>query len=208
MVHFCCPSLRYAFTSPRILRNVQKCNWKLEQPHYEAAWRTVPVWSNPLSSGHKRVSSNSFLLIASHPNANTSTFAYRLFSESADIYGPIILGKLIYCVPVLAILGFTFNLVSLAIIFTFCYYGDKAADSFEEMYDSLRIELDWQRLPLRLKKYTVLMMANMQQPLLYHGYVVNLDLNRFLCVSGIIFNLFLWSQLAEACNFYSFHFQI
>lgn len=43
--------------------------------------------------------------------------------------------------------------------------------------------LDWRKFPIKLQKYFILMIANMQKPLNYHGFgVVCLDLMTFIAV--------------------------
>lgn len=44
--------------------------------------------------------------------------------------------------------------------------------------------LDWQKLPVKLQKYLIIMIGNMQIPVYYHGFgVVCLDLMTFVAVS-------------------------
>lgn len=72
--------------------------------------------------------------------------------------------------------------VALSVLFLYCYFGKLAADSYELMcecvYDSF-----WQKLSPNLQKYIVVMIANMQQSLYYHGFgIVTLDLRTFIRV--------------------------
>lgn len=64
-------------------------------------------------------------------------------------------------------------MTTLAILFTFCYFG---------MWNELYVERN-EKLPLQLQKYLILMIGNMRKLLHYHGYILTLDLNRFLRVS-------------------------
>lgn len=75
---------------------------------------------------------------------------------------------------------------TLAIIFVFCYFGEQANENMGNIAECLWNDMDWQKLPVHLQKYLILMVANMQKPHFYHGYIVNLDLNRFLRVSDQI----------------------
>lgn len=55
--------------------------------------------------------------------------------------------------------------------FLYCYFGKSATDSY------------WQKLPIELQKYLILMIANMQRPLYYHGFgIAVLDLETFIKV--------------------------
>lgn len=68
-------------------------------------------------------------------------------------------------------------------MFIYCYFGKLATESFEKMSDCV-YDLDWYKLSLSLQKYVVIMIANMQKTLYYHGFeVVVLNLNTFLRVS-------------------------
>lgn len=66
--------------------------------------------------------------------------------------------------------------------FLYCYFGKSATDSYAKMADRL-FESDWQKLPIELQKYLILMIANMQRPLYYHGFgIAALDLETFIKV--------------------------
>lgn len=54
-------------------------------------------------------------------------------------------------------------------LFLYCYFGELATESFEKMYHSLN-DIIWYKLPIELQKYYILMAANMQIPLHYHGF--------------------------------------
>lgn len=44
-------------------------------------------------------------------------------------------------------------------------------------------EMNWQKLPLQLQKYIIVMIENMQKPLYYHGFnIIKLELNTFIKV--------------------------
>lgn len=57
---------------------------------------------------------------------------------------------------------------SLSYLFLYCYFGKLATESFQKMTDCM-FESNWQELPINLQKYLILMIANMQRPLHYHG---------------------------------------
>lgn len=68
---------------------------------------------------------------------------------------------------------------ALSNFFIYCYFGKLATKSFEDMPDLL-YESNWQTFPIRLQKYIILMIGNMQRPLYYHGFgMVLLDLGTF-----------------------------
>lgn len=74
-------------------------------------------------------------------------------------------------------------LMGLSNLFLYCYFGKLATDSYKEMADSL-YEVNWHELPIELQKYFVLMIANTQKPLYYHGFgVATLNLETFCLVS-------------------------
>lgn len=68
-------------------------------------------------------------------------------------------------------------------LFAYCYFGKLATQSFEDMADAF-YESNWQNLPINLQKYMILMIANAQKPLYYHGYgLAVLNLETFTAVS-------------------------
>lgn len=74
-------------------------------------------------------------------------------------------------------------LCGLSGMFPYCYFGELATESFENMCDCV-VELNWQKMPIELQKYIVLMVSNMQAPLHYHGFhVATLELGTFVNVS-------------------------
>lgn len=67
-------------------------------------------------------------------------------------------------------------------MFLYCYFGVLATESFKSMTDSL-YESEWSKFPVALQKYVIVMIANMQKPLRYHGFgIANLDLVTFIGV--------------------------
>lgn len=70
-------------------------------------------------------------------------------------------------------------MVSTSLLFWYCYFGKIATDSFEAMSDCL-YESDWPSLPIELQKYFIIMIANAQRKVHYHGFgIVKLDLEAF-----------------------------
>lgn len=67
--------------------------------------------------------------------------------------------------------------VSLSNIFLYCFFGKMTTESYEQAADSL-YDFDWHELPLKYRKYLVIMMIDAQQSLEYSGFgvaVLNLE---------------------------------
>lgn len=65
-----------------------------------------------------------------------------------------------------------------------CYFGKMATESYVRMVDCVCNKIKWYELPIRLQKYFILMIENMQKPLYYHGFgVIYLKLETFTNVS-------------------------
>lgn len=78
------------------------------------------------------------------------------------------------------------GLVGVANLFFFCYFGILATESFRGMADAL-YESNWSEVPVRLQKYFIIMVANTQKPVYYHGFgVAVLNLETFTRVSQAI----------------------
>lgn len=70
--------------------------------------------------------------------------------------------------------------------FLFCYFGKVATESFEDMGDCL-YECNWQVLPVHFQKHLILIIANMQRPIYFHGFgMVYLNLGTFTKVIWFI----------------------
>lgn len=68
-------------------------------------------------------------------------------------------------------------------IFVHCLYGKLATAQFDKLPTYL-FESNWQNLPLNLRKYYILMLANTKQPLYFDGFgVLILNLETFTKVS-------------------------
>lgn len=69
------------------------------------------------------------------------------------------------------------------VLFLYCYFGKLAIDSFAKMPDCV-FKMNWQKLPVRLQKYIILMIADLQIPICYSGFKVAIvDLRTFIGVS-------------------------
>lgn len=69
------------------------------------------------------------------------------------------------------------------IMFPYCYFGKLASESFAKMSDSVYNNANWYELPIRLQKYIILMLSDMQKPLCYHGFgIIVADLNTYIRV--------------------------
>lgn len=77
------------------------------------------------------------------------------------------------------------NVVSL---FAYCYYGSLSTECFAKIHTCF-FDTNWLLLETKLKKYLILMLANAQQPLIYHGSgIVNLQLATFTSVGVLLLN--------------------
>lgn len=82
-------------------------------------------------------------------------------------------------------------LIGISNLFVYCYYGKMATDSFCSMSDSL-YEANWHDMPMELQRYIILMIANSQKAIHYHGFrMASLDLVtfskvRFVFISRIV----------------------
>lgn len=71
---------------------------------------------------------------------------------------------------------------SICAMYLYCYFGQVSSESFEQMADIL-FDTNWPDLSVPMQKYIVIMIANMQKPLHFHGFrMVNLDLKTFINV--------------------------
>lgn len=76
--------------------------------------------------------------------------------------------------------------VSASNLFLYCYFGKMATESFEHIADAL-YECNWQKLPIELQKYFIIMMSNSQRSIYYSGYgIAVLNLETFTKVSNEI----------------------
>lgn len=77
---------------------------------------------------------------------------------------------------------FLILITSVLILFGYCFNGKVATDSYENMAGDLN-DCNWQDLPMKYQKYLIVMMADAQQPLYYHGFgVIGLKLEIFTTV--------------------------
>lgn len=69
--------------------------------------------------------------------------------------------------------------VGITNLFLYCYFGQLATESYEQMADC-SFELNWREFLMSLRKYLVIMIGNMSTPVYYQGFsVINLDLQTF-----------------------------
>lgn len=67
--------------------------------------------------------------------------------------------------------------VSVANFIIYCFFGKLSTESFANMSIAL-FEANWQMLPIKLQKFFIMMIANAQRPLYYHGFnvaILNLE---------------------------------
>lgn len=70
-------------------------------------------------------------------------------------------------------------MLGISMMFVYCYFGELANSSFENMTNAL-YESNWLNLPIKLQKYYIVMIGNAQQSLYYHGFHITiLNLNTF-----------------------------
>lgn len=73
----------------------------------------------------------------------------------------------------------TGGIITLSNLFLYCYFGILATESYEEIGFCL-FEANWQDLHVELQKYVIIMIADAQKPLEYHGFGVSvLNLTTF-----------------------------
>lgn len=78
-------------------------------------------------------------------------------------------------------------IISMSNLFIYCYFGRLTTDSFGEMSECLYYDLNWFKLPIKLQKYLVVIIANMQKPVYYHGFeFAILNLRTFIKVKSQI----------------------
>lgn len=70
-------------------------------------------------------------------------------------------------------------LIGMVSILIYCYLGKISTESYEEMSDCV-YKMKWYVLPIELQKFFILMIANMEKSLQYHGFgVIDLNLETF-----------------------------
>lgn len=87
-------------------------------------------------------------------------------------------------------INFGFLLIVLCIgssnLFLYCYFGKLATESYAKMSVCL-FECNWRSLSVKLQKYIIVMIANAQLPMYYHGFgVAILNLETFTKVSSYV----------------------
>lgn len=92
--------------------------------------------------------------------------------------------------------------ISISNLFIYCYFGKIATNSFMKISLCL-YESDWQNQPLNIQKHFIVMIANAQRPLFYHGYHMSvLNLETFTKVSKACFS---FSNSTNSCAYQSFN---
>lgn len=72
-------------------------------------------------------------------------------------------------------------------LFLYCYFGGRATIDIVS-YANILFESSWYKLPIELQKFIIVMIANGQAPIHYHGFgIAHLNLGTFL---GVIFKLY------------------
>ncbi|XP_055307926.1 odorant receptor 85c-like [Sitodiplosis mosellana] len=122
--------------------------------------------------------------------------AMNWFMASAQVHSGYILVQLLCSMLMMACVIFQMDLalkhldfgfcfmfivviISASNLSLWCYFGTLATESFEKMALCL-YESNWLDLPIHLQKYYVIMIANAQRPLLYHGFgFITLNMNTF-----------------------------
>lgn len=75
------------------------------------------------------------------------------------------------------------TMVSSSNLFIYCYYGKVATESYQKMADCLYTDCIWWERSIEIQKYMLLMNANMQRLLYFHGFeVAVLNLETFTAV--------------------------
>lgn len=70
-------------------------------------------------------------------------------------------------------------MINWSILLLYCFFGKVATSSYEDMIDYLYFA-NWTESPIVLQKEFVILLANAQKPLSYHGFgVVFLNLETF-----------------------------
>ncbi|XP_055297593.1 odorant receptor 2a-like [Sitodiplosis mosellana] len=137
------------------------------------------------------------------------------FSETANLFSLHLLAQLIGNMLMLAISVFQFDqqikrldingflfwiiIASMCIsnLFLCCFLGKLASKSYEQMADAL-YDCNWHKLPLNLQKYLIIMIADAQIPLNYHGCgVITLNLETF---SGLMRSVYTYYMMLKTLN--------
>lgn len=74
------------------------------------------------------------------------------------------------------------GMIGMSNLFIYCYFGKLTTVSYEMMADCV-YEMNWYNQPIKLQKYTALMIAGMQQPVYYEGFnITTMNLSTFIKV--------------------------
>lgn len=109
-----------------------------------------------------------------------------------------------------------FDLVSIVLgvsvsalnLYVFCYFGKMSTEQFEKMADCL-YHSSWYLLSNQMQKFVILMIANAQIPIHYHGFkIAVLNLELFCKVSYQLNEYLKWTFYSETITLESNHFRI
>lgn len=76
--------------------------------------------------------------------------------------------------------------IGMSVLLFYCYFGKLASESYEMMPNCV-FDVNWHEQPNELQRYFILMIANMQKPVYYHGFeVAKMDLGTFVNVIASI----------------------
>lgn len=96
-------------------------------------------------------------------------------------------------------------IVSGSNLFLYCHFGSRSTQT-SLAYANLIYDSEWFQLPTELQKFIIVMIANAQRPLFYHGFgVARLNLDTFCSVnflSYLTFFVYFLSNLLP-CKFFS-----
>lgn len=74
------------------------------------------------------------------------------------------------------------GILGVIIILSYCYFGQMPTDSYLDFANCL-YECNWHKMPVNLQKFYIVMIANAQKPLYYHGSgIFQLNLMTFMQV--------------------------
>lgn len=111
------------------------------------------------------------------------SFSFKLF-VNWNHFSLKIRSQNIHDIDFSVVISLWLTVYSMLVLFLYCFFGKLAIDSFAKMPDCV-FKMNWQKLPVRLQKYVILMIADMQIPIYYHGFeVAIIDLRTFIGVSS------------------------
>lgn len=80
------------------------------------------------------------------------------------------------------------TVIGMSTLLLYCYFGKLASESYEAMPVCV-YNMNWYEQPSQVQKYVILMIANMDKPICYHGFeVAELNMETFVKVDCIYFH--------------------